>query len=65
MVFLHVPLYWNRLSREVLDALSLETVKVGLDGALPSLICCRSSVQGSRAVGLDDLYRSPATQMIL
>lgn len=34
MVFLHVPLYWNRLSREVLDALSLETVKVGLDGAL-------------------------------
>lgn len=34
MVFLHVPLYWNRLSRQVLDALSLETVKVGLDGAL-------------------------------
>lgn len=34
LVFLHVPLYWNRLSREVLDALSLETVKVGLDGAL-------------------------------
>jgi len=30
--------HWNRLSREVLDALSLETFKVRLDGALSNLI---------------------------
>ena len=41
--------HWNRLPREVVDALSLETLKVRLDGALSNLICCRCScsLQGS------------------
>ncbi|KFP65076.1 hypothetical protein N322_06252, partial [Cariama cristata] len=30
--------YWNRLPREVVDAPSLETFKVRLDGALSNLI---------------------------
>jgi len=30
--------HWNRLTREVVDAPSLETFKVGLDGALSTLI---------------------------
>jgi len=30
--------HWHRLSREVVDASSLETLKVRLDGALSSLI---------------------------
>ena len=30
--------HWNRLLREVVDALSLETFKVWLDGALNNLI---------------------------
>ena len=30
--------YWNRLSREVVDALSLEVFKTRLDGALGSLV---------------------------
>ncbi|KFW73097.1 hypothetical protein AS28_03604, partial [Pygoscelis adeliae] len=30
--------HWNRLPREVLDAPSLETFKVRLDGALSNLI---------------------------
>ena len=29
---------WNRLSREVVNALSLEVFKAGLDGALGSLV---------------------------
>ncbi|KFM10554.1 hypothetical protein AS27_08602, partial [Aptenodytes forsteri] len=35
---LRVVKHWNRLPREVVDALSLETFKVRLDGALSSLI---------------------------
>mgnify|MGYP001857335701 CR=1 FL=1 len=30
--------YWNRLSRDVVDAPSLETLKVRVDGALSNLI---------------------------
>ena len=30
--------YWNRLPREVVDVLSLETFKIKLDGALSNLI---------------------------
>ena len=30
--------YWNRLPREVVDALSLKVFKASLDGALSSLI---------------------------
>jgi len=30
--------HWNRLPRDVVDALSLETLKVRLDGALNNLM---------------------------
>ena len=33
--------HWNRLPREAVDAPSLETLKVRLDGALSILNCCR------------------------
>ncbi|KFW65505.1 hypothetical protein AS28_00873, partial [Pygoscelis adeliae] len=35
---LRVVKHWNRLPREVVDAPSLETLKVRLDGALSNLI---------------------------
>ncbi|KFM06093.1 hypothetical protein AS27_09285, partial [Aptenodytes forsteri] len=35
---LRVAKHWNRLPREVVDAPSLETFKVRLDGALSNLI---------------------------
>jgi len=34
---------WHRLPREVVDALSLETFKVRLDGALSNLIWLKMS----------------------
>ena len=39
---------WNRMPREVVDTLSLEILKVRLEGALSNLICCRCpcSLQG-------------------
>ena len=36
--FIRVVKHWNRLPREVVDAPSLETSKVRLDGALSNLI---------------------------
>lgn len=46
--------HWYRLPREVLEAPSLETVKIRLDGALSNMISlrCPCSLQG---IGLDDL----------
>ena len=35
---IRVVKHWNRLPREVVDALSLETFKVRLDGALSNVI---------------------------
>ncbi|KFW68138.1 hypothetical protein AS28_03977, partial [Pygoscelis adeliae] len=35
---LRVVKHWNRLPREVVDVLSLETFKVRLDGALSNLM---------------------------
>ena len=35
---MRVMKHWNRLPREVVDAPSLETLKVMLDGALSNLI---------------------------
>ena len=41
--------HWNRLPSDVVDVLSLETLKVRLDKALGSLLqlCCPCSLQGS------------------
>ncbi|KFV48665.1 hypothetical protein N341_03752, partial [Tyto alba] len=36
--FTRVVKHWNRLPREVVDAPSLETLKVRLDGALGNLV---------------------------
>jgi len=41
---LRVVKHWNRLPREVVDAPSLETFKVRLDGALSNLIWLRMSL---------------------
>jgi len=35
---MRVVKHWNRLPREVVDALSLEAFKVRLDGALSNLV---------------------------
>jgi len=36
--------YWNKLPREGVEALSLETFKAGLDGALSNLIQLKMSL---------------------
>ncbi|KAK4825649.1 hypothetical protein QYF61_001434 [Mycteria americana] len=45
--------HWNRLPREVVDAPSLETFKVRLDGALSNLMCRKTSQQGRRPAWLN------------
>jgi len=47
--------HWNSLSREVLDAPSLEVFKARLDGALSNLVWWKVSVPVARALELDDL----------
>jgi len=47
--------HWTRLPREVVDAPSLETLKVRLDGALSNLIELKMSLLTAGALGLDDL----------
>jgi len=46
---------WHRLSREVVDAPSLETFKTRLDGALSNLIQLKMSLPMAGGVGLDGL----------
>jgi len=45
--------HWNRLPREMVDALSLNTLKVRLDGALSDLIEPEVFPVHCRGVGLD------------
>jgi len=44
--------HWNRLPREAVEAPSLETFKVGLDGALSNLIQLKMSLLTAEWVGL-------------
>ena len=55
---------WNRLPNDVLDAPTLETLKVRLDKALGNLIVlwCPCSLEG---IGLDGPQRSLPTLRIL
>ena len=57
-------MHWHRLLSKVVDAPSLETLKVRLDGALSNLIYLWVTVH-CREVELDDLKRSLPTQTIL
>jgi len=41
---MRVVKHWNRLPREVVDAPSLDTFKVRLDGALSNLISLKMSL---------------------
>jgi len=52
---MRVVKHWNRLRREVVDSLLLETVKVRLDGALSTLIELKISLVTAGGVGLGDL----------
>jgi len=57
--------HWHRLPGEVVDAPSLETFKVRLDGVLSNLIQLKISLLVAGRVGLDGLERPLATQTIL
>jgi len=46
---------WNKLPREVVDALSLEAFKARLDGALGSLIWWVATLPMSGGLELNDL----------
>jgi len=47
--------HWNGLPREVVEAPSLETFKVRLDGAVNNLTQLKMSLLPIGVVGLDDL----------
>jgi len=46
-------MYWHGLPREIVDALSLETFKVKLDGVLGSLSWCVATLLVSEELKLD------------
>jgi len=52
---MRVVIHWHRLPREVVDAPSLETFHVRLDGVLSNLIQWKMSLLIAGGVGLDDL----------
>ena len=52
---MRVVKHWHRLPREVVDAPSLETFKVRLDGSLSNLILFEDVPGHCRGVGVDDL----------
>ena len=56
--------HWNKLPREVVDAPSLETFKVRLDGALSNLIQLKMALLMAGA-GLDDQPKPFCVPMIL
>jgi len=43
--------HWNRLRREVVETPSLETFRVGLDGALSNLVWLKMSLLTSGGLG--------------
>jgi len=57
--------HWNRLPREVVDAPSLETFKVGLDGALSNLLSLKMSLQGGWTRRPLKVPSNPNSSMIL
>jgi len=54
-VTMRVEKHWTRLPGEVVDAPSLETFQVRLDGALSNLIEMKMSLFPAGWVGLDEL----------
>ena len=56
---------WHRLPKEVVDAPSLQTSKVRLDGALSNLVQLRMSLLTGREGGLDGLQRSLPARTVL
>jgi len=52
---MRVVKHWHRLPGEVVEAPSLETFKVRLDGALSNLKQLKMSLLIAGGVGLDDL----------
>ena len=52
---MRVVRHWNRLPREVVDALSLEVFKARLDGALSNLVKWKVSLPMAGGLELDDL----------
>ena len=51
-----VVTHWNRLSKEVVDAPSLEAFKARLDVALGSLVWCLVTLHIAGVLKLDDHY---------
>jgi len=47
--------HWHRLSREVVDAPSLEALKARLDGAVSTLVKSKMSLPLAEGLELDDL----------
>jgi len=48
---MRVVKHWNRLSREAVEAPSLETLKARLDGALSNLVWLKMSLLTGRGLG--------------
>jgi len=60
---MRVVTHWNRLPKEVVDAPSLEMLKVRLDGEQPGLV--EDVPAHCRGIGLDDLQWCLLMQTII